>query len=210
MEIEVYQDTVCPWCRIGKRHLELALERWSGEPVAVSYRTFFLNEGIPPEGYDFVPYMRAKVGGRIPIEQLFDGPRRAGAAVGLTFNFEQIGRAPNTELSHRLIKLAPEERRLALIDDLYAAYFEHGRDIGDLEVLLEIGAAHGMERAALEEQLRGDAGRDAVLAEVREARELGITGVPFFVLNGRYGVSGAQPPGVLLQALEQASRPEAA
>ncbi len=210
MEIEVFQDTVCPWCRIGKRHLQLALEQWDGERPTVRYRSFFLNPGIPPEGYEFRPYMQAKLGDRIPLDQLFARPTQAGAQVGLTFNFDRVARMPNTELSHRLIKLAPEEQRAALLDDVYAAYFEHGQDIGALEVLLELGARRGMDRAQLEAQLRGDAARDEVLADISEARELGISGVPFFVLDGRYGISGAQPPAVLLEALQMASRPEAA
>ncbi|MFO7171301.1 MAG: DsbA family oxidoreductase [Chloroflexota bacterium] len=210
MEIEVFQDTVCPWCRIGKRHLQLALEQWDGERPTVRYRSFFLNPGIPPEGYEFRPYMQAKLGDRIPLDQLFARPTQAGAQVGLTFNFDRVARMPNTELSHRLIKLAPEEQRAALLDDVYAAYFEHGQDIGALEVLLELGARRGMDRAQLEAQLRSDAARDEVLADISEARELGISGVPFFVLDGRYGISGAQPPAVLLEALQMASRPEAA
>jgi predicted DsbA family dithiol-disulfide isomerase len=210
MEIDVYQDTACPWCRIGKAHLRKALEQWAGEPVMVRYRTFFLNDQIPPEGYEFQPYMRAKGGGRVPLEQFFDAPRRAGAAAGLTFNFERIERAPNTELSHRLVALAPEERREAVLDAVYDAYFEYGRDIGDIAVLLDIAAEHGLDRADTEARLRSDEAAAEVRAEARGAHELGITGVPFFVLNGRYGLSGAQPPQVLLQAMEMAAKESAA
>jgi predicted DsbA family dithiol-disulfide isomerase len=209
MEIDVYQDTVCPWCRIGKAHLNAALAQWQGEPVTVRYRTFFLNDQIPAEGYEFRSYMQAKGGGRVPLEQFFDAPRRAGAAAGLVFDFERIERAPNSECSHRLIALAPEEQREAILDAVYAAYFEHGQDIGDIAVLLDIAAAHGMDRAATEAQLRRDDAAAAVRAEAREAHELGVTGVPFFVFNGRYGLSGAQPPHVILQALEMAAKEEA-
>jgi predicted DsbA family dithiol-disulfide isomerase len=125
--------------------------------------------------------------------------------VGLTFNFEKIERAPNTLLSHRLVALAPEEKRQAVLDAVYEAYFEQGRDIGDLGVLLEVAAAQGMDAEAVGEQLRGDVAREEVLAEARMAHQLGITGVPFFVLNGRYGLSGAQPPAVLLQAMKTAA-----
>ena len=78
MQIDLFHDTACPWCRIGKRHLQLALAQWDGEPVQVRYLTFFLNERIPAAGEDFKPYMNAKVGGRIPLEQMFAGPRQAG------------------------------------------------------------------------------------------------------------------------------------
>src|SRR5690606_34328049 len=138
MQIDVFSDTVCPWCRIGKRHLELALADWTGEPVTVRYRSFFLDPNIPAEGRDFKAHMTAKGGGRIPLEQFFDTPRQRGAAVGLTFNFEDIEKAPNTMLSHRLAYLTPEARRGEMLDALYAAYFEHGRDIGDTETLIDI------------------------------------------------------------------------
>jgi predicted DsbA family dithiol-disulfide isomerase len=79
MQIDLFHDTACPWCRIGKRHLQLALAQWDGEPVEVRYRTFFLNERMPMAGEDFEPYMQAKVGGRVSLEQMFAGPRQAGA-----------------------------------------------------------------------------------------------------------------------------------
>ncbi len=203
MKIDVFQDPACPWCRIGKRHLQLALEQWHGEPVEVHYRSFMLNPSIPAEGQAFRPYMRAKGGGQVPLEQFFAAPRQMGGAVGLVFNFDQIERAPNTLLAQRLVAITPVEQRGALLDAVYAAYFEHGRDIGDLETLVEIAAAHGMEPAATREQLAGDAGRIEVLTDLRWAQEAGIGGVPFFVFDERYAVSGAQPPDVLLQVMEQ-------
>jgi predicted DsbA family dithiol-disulfide isomerase len=202
MHIDVYQDIVCPWCRIGKRQLALALEQWQGEAVTVQYRPFFLNPNIPPEGYDFREYMLAKGGGRA-LETWFDAPRQAGAAVGLTFRFEEIARAPNTLLAHRLIALTAEGARAAMIDALYDAYFEHGQDIGKLDVLVSIAAAQGHEALALREQLEGDAEQHTVLAEAYAGMEMGVSGVPLFVFNGRYGVSGAQPAAVLLRVMEQ-------
>jgi predicted DsbA family dithiol-disulfide isomerase len=203
VRIEVYQDTVCPWCRIGKRHLELALADWQGEPVAVAHRPFFLDPAIPATGYPFRDYMRAKGGGRVPLEQFFAMPRERGKEVGLTFDFEAIGKAPNTSLSHQLIALAPEETRDAVIDAVYAAYFEHGRDIGDLDVLVAIAAEQGLEAEAMRAQLAAGAARDQVEAAVAEAQAMGITGVPFFVIDGRYAFSGAQPPAAIRRMLQQ-------
>jgi predicted DsbA family dithiol-disulfide isomerase len=205
IQVDVFHDTVCPWCRIGKRHLELALGEWGGVPVSVNYRAFFLNPDIPPEGYDFRAYMLAKGGGQIPLEQFFTGPREMGAQVGLTFNFEAITRAPNSMLSHRLIYLAPAAQQESVIDALYSAYFEHGQDIGRLETLMSIAAGQSLDVAVLREKLEGDAGLDAVTADVAWAREHGITGVPFFVLNGRYAFSGAQPPHFISGVLQQAA-----
>lgn len=203
MHIDVFQDTVCPFCRIGKKHLELALAQWDGEPVSVRYRPFYLNPSIPPEGYEFAPYMLAKGGGRMRLEDFFDAPRRMGEAVGLTFNFERITRAPNTELSHRLVALAPDDRRLEVIDAIYAAYFEFGRDIGDLDVLLDIAAECGLDAAELRPLLEGDAARSEVEDDVEWARQAGISGVPFFIINDRYAFSGAHPPETILRVMRQ-------
>lgn len=203
LHIDLFHDTVCPWCRIGKRHLQLALADWDGPQPVVRYRTFFLNPDVPAGGYPFADYMRTKMGGRMTLEALFDGPRRAGAAVDLTFNFEQITRAPNTLDSHRLIALAPVAQRPALIDALYKAYFEDGRDIGERAELLALAAETGLDADAIATALAGEAATAEVLAEAEWARTHSISGVPFFVINGRYGVSGAQPPDVLRRFLDQ-------
>jgi predicted DsbA family dithiol-disulfide isomerase len=208
MHIDLFSDTVCPWCRIGKRHLELALAEWgreTAEPVTLRYRSFFLDPTLPPEGRDFRAHMTAKGGGRVPLEQFFAAPRERGAAAGLTFNFEAIEKAPNTLLSHRLVALAPEATRGALLDALYAAYFEFGRDVGDLDVLAGLAAAVGLDAAATRAQLAGDAGAAEVLADVAFARQVGISGVPFFIFNERLAFSGAQPPDVILRVLRQAA-----
>lgn len=188
--------------------MQRSLQQWQGEPIAVEYRAFFLNPDIPPEGYDFVPYMQAKFKGRISLQQAFDGPRRMGEAAGLIFNMEQIRRAPNTLLSHCLIALAPDEQREQVIEDVYAAYFEHGQDIGDSETLITLGARHGMEESRLREQLAGDTVRRQVELEAREALEIGVNAVPFFVVNQRYAFSGAQPPDAIADILRQVAARE--
>ncbi len=203
MRIDLFHDTACPWCRIGKRQLQLALDAWQGEPVEVHYRSFLLNPAMPPEGYEFRSYMQAKGGGRVPLEHFFAAPREMGAAVGLRFNFEQIRRAPNTMLSHRLIALAPDDRRSAVVDAVYAAYFEHGQDIGDLQTLVDIAAAAGMDAQLTGRLLEGDTARAQVLADVRWAQEAGISGVPFFIFDGKYALSGARPPAALEEVMRQ-------
>ena len=207
MKIDVFFDTVCPWCRIGERNLKLAIQQWQGDPVTIRYHPFFLNANIPPEGYDFRSYMNLKGGGKVPLEQWFDAPRQAGAAVGLVFDFMAIGRAPNTLLSHRLIALTPAEYTEAMIDAIYAAYFEHGRDIGDVDVLVTIAAHVGLDAEQIRQQLLSDAAADEVLAAVAEAETLGITGVPFFVLNDQFAFSGAHPPRSILRVMQQAAAP---
>ena len=205
MQIAIYHDTACPWCRIGKAHLKTALKQWNGEPVTVTYHTYFLNPTIPAEGYSFQEYMTAKGGGQVPLEQWFARPREMGAQVGLTFNFEQITHAPNTLLSHQLIALAPDDKREAVIDAVYAAYFEHGRNIGDINVLVDIAASQGMDADDTRQQLANHAKKEAVLADAARGQEIGVQGVPFFVVNNRLAFSGAQPPETILQVLQKAA-----
>lgn len=204
MQIDVFHDTVCPWCRIGKAHLKTALSRWDGEPVTVQYHTFFLNPNIPPQGYNFREYMHAKGGGQVPLEQWFFAPREMGAKAGLSFNFEAITHAPNSTLSHQLIALAPDEHREEVIDALYTAYFEEGRNIGDLAVLVDIAVAHGFDAATIQQHLQTGLKQADVLADARYGAQIGVTGVPFFVVDRRLAFSGAQPPEVILDVMKQA------
>lgn len=204
MQIDVYHDTVCPWCRIGKQHLQLAMAEWDGEPVSVNYHPFFLNPDIPSEGYPFQAYMHAKGGGRVPLEEWFIAPRDVGARAGLTFNFDRIEHAPNSTLSHQLIALTPENQREAIIDAIYAAYFEHGRNIGDIDVLVSIADEIGLNADDIREELSSNARHNEVMADVLNSRQIGVTGVPFFVIDNRLAFSGAQPPAVILEVLQQA------
>lgn len=204
MRIDIYQDTVCPWCRIGKQNLKQALENWGGS-ADIHYHTFFLNPDIPPEGYEFKSYMHAKGGGQVPLEGWFDAPRRAGQAVGLEFNFEKIERAPNSLLSHCLIALSPADQREAVIDALYDAYFRDGRDIGDLDTLIAIAAQVGLDGESLRTRLLSGEARDLVEEEARTAHEMGITGVPFFILDQKFAFSGAHPPDRIVRVLQQVS-----
>ncbi|HRO24302.1 MAG TPA: DsbA family oxidoreductase, partial [Promineifilum sp.] len=203
MKIDIFSDTVCPWCRIGKRHLELALADWPGEPVTIRHRSFFLDPDIPAEGYDFQAHMTAKGGGRMTPEDFFAMPRQRGKAVGLTFNFEDIAKAPNTMLSHRLVYLTPEAERGAMLDAIFAAYFEFGRDIGDPDVLAAIAAEQGQDAAAIRAALAGDAAEAQVLADIAFAQQAGISSVPFFIFNDKYALSGAQPVEVMGRVLRQ-------
>lgn len=208
MHIDIVQDTACPWCRIGKQNLLTALADWQGEPVTVTYRPYFLNPNLPPEGGDFREIMLSKYR-NIDLQQMFEGPTRAGAQVGLTFDFSKVTRAPNTLLSHRLIALAPDDQREAVIDAIYAAYFQFGQDISQLDVLLDVAEAQGLDRAEYKALLESDAAQDEVILQAAQMMESGVSGVPFFIFNGKYALSGAHPPATFRQVLNKVAQESA-
>lgn len=147
--------------------------------------------------------MQAKFDGRVDLKDALDGPRRMGETAGLIFRMDRITKAPNSTLSHCLIALAPPEVREQVIEEVYAAYFEHGQDIGASDVLIQIGQKFGMDADRLRVDLTGAAVRAQVEAEVREAGRLGIRAVPFFIINDKVAFSGAQPPEVILNVLHR-------
>jgi predicted DsbA family dithiol-disulfide isomerase len=126
-----------------------------------------------------------------------------GARAGLTFNFGDIPKAPNTALAHVLIALTPEEKRGEMVEALYDAFFQHGQDVGDPDVLLELAARLGLDQDAVRHGLADPAVREQVEAEVQAAYRMGITGVPFFLIDQKYAFSGAQPPEVILEVLRR-------
>jgi predicted DsbA family dithiol-disulfide isomerase len=207
MYVDVFQDTVCPWCRIGKKNLDDALAQWEGEPVAVRYHPFLLHPGMPGEGKLFREHMTA-IKGDSNIEPMLQRVCDAGSACDVNFNWDKVQKAPNTLLSHCLIALAPPERQDEIVDAIHAAYFEEGRDIGDRGVLLDIAAEHnlGIDRAELAAALDDETLRDRIAGEADWARKQGITGVPFFVINETYALSGAQPAATLLSAIDHAAK----
>jgi predicted DsbA family dithiol-disulfide isomerase len=204
MIIDVFQDTVCPWCRIGAMNLQDAIARWDGEPVTVRHHPFELQPQMPVEGRDFAEHM-ATIKGDRNLQPLFDRVCKAGEACEVTFRFDRVQRAPNTLLSHVLIAAAPVERQSALLDAIHDAYFEHGLDIGDRETLLAIAEETGLDRAAMAAKLDDPALRQEVAEQADWARRQGITGVPFFVFDNAVALSGAQPPETMLAAMRQAA-----
>jgi predicted DsbA family dithiol-disulfide isomerase len=137
---------------------------------------------------------------------MFGQVTNAGAAVGLHFDFSKVEKMPSTLQSHQLIVLAPEDKKQQILDAIYKAYFEEGRDIGDTDTLLDIAHQAGLDRAELAARLQAKEGLEQVEEDLSFAGEAGITGVPFFVINHKYALTGAQPASTLLQALEQISQ----
>jgi predicted DsbA family dithiol-disulfide isomerase len=204
--IDVVSDVVCPWCFIGKRHLEAALEGIEGlGEVVVRWHPFELNPDLPAEGVDRKHYLEAKFGGPARAAQVYARVREAGALAGIAFDFDAIERQPNTREAHRLIAWTQAHGDAdALVERLFRAYFLEGRAIGDRDTLVELAAQSGVEPGAARAWLESDRGKQEIAHAETRARELGITGVPFFIFGGRVGLSGAHPPESIRDAIRQA------
>jgi predicted DsbA family dithiol-disulfide isomerase len=204
VNIDVYHDIPCPWCRIGKANLEAALRQWDGEPVTVTWRPFLLDQDVPTVGTPLRDFYRVKFGEE-NVEPMFQRVRAAGHRAGVEFNFEDAIRAPSID-AHRLIWLAPEEVRTAIIDGLQRAYFNEGRTVSDLETLADVAAAAGLDHDEMLARLQSGEGSAETAEAIENAYRVGVTGVPFFVFDNRYALSGAQPPEMILAAMRQTVR----
>ena len=202
--IDVVSDVVCPWCYIGKRRLEVALQRLDGSPPQIHWHPFQLNPDLPAEGVDRRSYIEAKFGGARRADEVYARVRAAGASVGIAFEFDRIQRQPNTLDTHRLIAWAQARGDAEpLVERLFRAYFIEGKFIGDARVLEQIASDAGFDGDAAAAFLASDEGVAEAAGADRRARELGISGVPLFIFNRRVAVSGAQEPDTLLAALAQ-------
>ncbi len=203
--IDVFSDVVCPWCYIGEKRLEQALAQRPEITAAIRWRPFQLNPTMPAEGVDWRSFADEKFGGLERARAMFAQVAAVGAEVGIAFNFEDIASAANTADAHRLLLLAGQhERQWELATALFKAYFTDGVNLNDREQLVACAAAVGMDATAVREYLASDQGLSEVQRSQREAGQIGVQGVPFYVFNDRWAVSGAQPVGVFLRALETA------
>ncbi len=209
MAVEIWSDVVCPWCYIGKRRFEAALARFEHrDEVERVWRSFQLDPGAgpsPAEPADYAGRLARKYG--VPEAQaqsMIDQMTATAAGEGLEFRFD-LARQGNTVDAHRLLHLAAAHgRQDELKERLDRATFTEGLPVSDHAALREVALEAGLPGEEVEAVLSSDRYAEAVRADVEQAHEYGISGVPFFVLDGRFGVSGAQPADVLLQALERA------
>lgn len=211
MHIELYSDVVCPWCRIGKQNLFRALELWEakgGEPVTITYRAYQLDPTLPEEGRPFEEAMQQKMGSAETLQRMLEHVTKAGAAVGLTFRFDRVTRMPNTRLAHRFIALVPEENKTAAVEALFHANFEEGRDVAQLSELLAVARELGLDEEDFRSRLLSGEGSESVEADIEQAHKIGVTGVPFFVFNNKYALSGAYPAEELIGLMERVATSE--
>jgi predicted DsbA family dithiol-disulfide isomerase len=203
--LEVVSDSICPWCYIGKRRLEGALELLGADAPRVAWMPFQLNPGMPVEGMDRREYRSQKFGSWERSQQLDAQVHAAGEEVGIKFAHDKMLRTPNTLASHKLILFASRAGLTAdsVVERIFRAHFVEGRDIGNVGVLAEIGADAGLPRENVISALLDDELGRAVQLEERRSRGLGLNGVPTFVLGGIPLASGAQPKELLANLIAQ-------
>ncbi|UPA25860.1 DsbA family oxidoreductase [Shinella oryzae] len=205
--IDVVSDVVCPWCYLGKKRLDQAIENVRDElGVAVTFRPYQLNPDLPPEGTDHKAHLAEKLGGAEAVERAHDTLTELGRQDGIAFDFPAVKISPNTLDAHRLLRWAMIEgpqvqNRVAMA--LFKAYFEEGRDVGDRAVLLDVAEAAGMDRAVVTALFSAGADVDSVKEEIGMARDMGVSGVPCFIIDNKYAVMGAQSVDVLTNAFRE-------
>jgi len=205
MQIDIVSDTVCPWCFIGKRRIERAMAMRRDVTFDVLWRPYRLDPTIPREGVDRRAYLKAKFGDSPRTSAMGEAIRSEGAAEGIAFAFDKIAKSPNTLDSHRLVRWsASAGLQDQMVERLFRAYFIDGRDIGDADVLVSIAADAGMDSALVASLLAGDADLESVEREAGLANEMGITGVPTFVFDGKFMISGAREPELLVRVIDKA------
>ena len=206
VRIDIYSDIVCPWCYVGKRRLERALTSIGGD-VHVTWRPFQLNPTMPLEGMNRKAYLEAKFGRLEAFGRMEEQLLAVGKDEQIPFAFEKVQRTPNTFAAHRLIWYAEQQdRQDAAVESLFRGYFTEGADIGSMSVLGQLAGRAGLDAAAVESFLHSEDGTAKVKAEEEVGRRLDIRSVPYFLLNGTYALSGAQPSDRFVSALKQVER----
>ena len=207
VSIEIVSDVICPWCFIGKRRLEKALGQLNGEiDTRITWLPFQLNPGMPGEGIARAQYRQQKFGSLERSRALDARVSAEARGEGLEFAFERMQRTPNTFAAHQLIDLAQgKSAGEAVVEGLFRAYFLEALDIGDRAVLLEVATGAGLKTADVEARWADVEHARRVAETEDEMRNLGISGVPTFIINRKYRVSGAQPPEAIVQAIREAA-----
>ncbi len=207
MKIDVYADIACPWCYIGEKRLEQALSMRQELEVELRWRPFQLRPEMPREGIRWADFETRKLGGHERAQQIFARVTSVGAEDGIDFRFDKIQVAPNTLDAHRLVLFAREQgREWEAVHALFAAHFTEGRDVSDLDTLVEVAGGIGLDGGAARDYLLGDRNAEAVTESQEEAYSVGVQGVPFYVFDGRYALSGAQPLETFLWALDEVTQ----
>ena len=208
-QIDIISDVVCPWCFIGKRNLESALRSWHeqhpDDTPTVRWHPFQLNPDLPTGGVPRKEYLEAKFGGPARAKEIYARVEAAGKRAGIEFAFDAIAVQPNTIDAHRLLHFADERgRQDEVAETLFTRYFLEGANLASSDTLADIGHQAGLVREDVLAYLATDDDRELIAEQDRRARAIGVEGVPFFIFDQRIALSGAQPPEVMVRAMEQA------
>ncbi|APW60397.1 DsbA family oxidoreductase [Paludisphaera borealis] len=205
LTVDVTSDVICPWCYVGKRRLEKAVAALAGRgDVRVRWHPFELNPRMPKEGMNRREYRTAKFGSWARSLALDSQVAAVGRTEGILFAFDKIERTPNTFDAHRLIWLADQEGvQDAVVEALFRAYFTEGRDISHPPTLLEVVAGAGLDRGRAEAMLKDDDGIEAIRKAEEHARSSGVQGVPYFLVNNKFALPGAQDASAFLAAFDR-------
>lgn len=204
VKLDIISDPICPWCYIGKTLLDEALKQRPRHPFSIEWHPFQLNPDMPREGMDRRAYLEAKFGSKEGAAQAYAPVLERAAEAGLDIDFAAIARTPNTLDAHRLIHWAGiEDRQTPMAMALFRAYFDEARDIGDHDVLSDIADGLGMDAALVRRLLQSGSDLEDIKARDKQFREMGITGVPTFIVGGQHAVPGCQPTDLWLKVIDE-------
>lgn len=202
IKLDIMSDPICPWCYIGKAHLDRALMDHPDHPFVIEWHPFQLNPEMPREGMDRRAYLEAKFGGKEGAVKAYAPVVEHAEKAGLEINFEAMKRTPNTLDAHRLIHWAGiEGRQTAAVSALFKAYFVEARDIGDQEVLADIADSIEMDAAVVRRLLQSDVDAQDIRDRDAHSRKMGVNSVPTFIVANTHAVPGAQPPELWAQVI---------
>ncbi|UWR34851.1 DsbA family oxidoreductase [Sulfitobacter sp. W027] len=202
IKLDIMSDPICPWCYIGKAHLDRALQDQPNHPFAIEWHPFQLNPEMPREGMDRRAYLEGKFGGKEGAVKAYAPVVEHAEKAGLNINFEAMQRTPNTLDAHRLIHWAGiEGRQTAAVSALFKAYFVDARDIGDAEVLADIADSIEMDAAVVARLLKSDVDAQDIRDRDAHSRKMGVNSVPTFIIANAHAVPGAQPPELWAQVI---------
>lgn len=206
IKLDILSDPICPWCFIGKVQLEHALASVDSHPFTIEWHPFQLNPEMPAEGMDRRAYLEGKFGGKDNAIKFYAQIAEHAESIGLEVDFGAIKRTPNTIDAHRLIHWAGiEGKQNTVVDALFKAYFQDGRDIGEHDVLADIADGCGMDAGVLRRLLLSDTEVDDIRKRDAHSREMGVNSVPTFIVDGRHAVPGAQPSDLWLKVIDELS-----
>ena len=203
IKIDIVSDTVCPWCYIGKKRLDKAIEDYKGQEFEINWHAFQLNPNMPIEGINRELYLSTKFGGKERADSIYEQIKQAGSSSNISFNFNEMFIMPNSFYSHMLIELSKEQNlQNEIAESLFDAFFIKGKNIGNLSELTNIAISNNIK--GFNEDLfknRKDL-RNIIQTSDENSRSKGVSGVPFFIINNNYAISGAQESEVFKKIFE--------